>query len=362
MSEHNKSIHKPPKNNCHRDLDLLIIYRNQSARSDKPQSSHLGLGVNAQHTLNVLRSLGFNVQARAAWEIDDLLRTLYTFNNNQPRICILEAPWVNIDNTIKLTNLFPNIHFIVRCHSNVAFLQVEESSVRLFRELLVHSETIPNLSVSANSLNFCRFIEKVYHTPCTYLPNLYGYDRVCTKNKYPFHECRGTLKAGSFGAIRLQKNHITGAAAALILAQELGTNLEFYITTNRTEGGGAGGVVRAIENLFTNLNWAKLICVPWAPWPVFRKTVAEMDVCFHLSCTETFSLVTADALAEGVVVIGSEVIDWLPQEWKVNLDDPFEAASVANKVIHYEKAGEVCYETLKFICEKNKSEWLEFLI
>jgi hypothetical protein len=86
-----------------------------------------------------------------------------------------------------------------------------------------------------------------------------------------------------------------------------------------------------------------------------------MDLCFHLSCTETFSLVTADALAEGVAVVGSEVIDWIPCEWQVNLDDPFEAAAVGREIIGDPNTGEVCYNSLRFICEKNKFEWLEFL-
>lgn len=327
---------------------ILLVFKSPN----KVGSSVLGLGVNAYHTSKVLTDDGYVVDQLAVTSSEQIIAYL---KFKPVDYCILEAPWLPVVDTINLTQLFPKTTFIIRCHSNLNFLQVEPQAIILLRELLLHSEMISNLKVAANSMDLVRFFKAVYHTNCVYLPNLYYYKRPAVKNKrFPV----GTLKAGSFGAIRLQKNHITGAAAALMLARELGLNLEFFLTVGRDQGNGVNEVIKAISTLFDNVSWAKLTLIPWAAWPVFKRTIAEVDICFHLSSTETFNITTADALSEGVGVIGSPMIKYLPNNWKVNnTDAPLEAANLGAALLMNPLSQRIALKTILRICLFNLDIW-----
>ncbi len=342
-------------------IDVLILYRN--ANYGKPGTLMMGLGVNAYHSIAVLKRLGYTCAMAGVWTAADVDLTLakHYAQNAAPRWCVIEAPWLSISDTVHLVRRFPQTNFAVRCHSNVGFLQVEPGAVLLLREIMLHSESEHNLFVASNSSSFQQFVQRVYHARCLLLPNLYNRERVTTRRWQPWAAGRHTLKAGSFGAIRLQKNHPTGAAAALMLAREIGADVEFTITTGRVESPGAEAVVQAIQNMMNGLPWARLIRSPWACWPIFRRTVAEQDICFHLSATETFNLTTADALAEGVPVVGSEAIDWLPKTWQANLDDPGAAAEAGRKLLFDHTVPETCARTLANVCANHEASWKTLL-
>lgn len=336
-------------------LDVLLVY----CHKNYGQGNLKGLGVNATHSVNVLRKLGYTIEAAPIWLHTDLIKLLEGMKE-LPKRCLIEAPFIPMEHQLTILRQFPSVQFLVRCHSNVGFLQIEAPAVKLLVDLMYASESWPNLTLSGNSRSFCDFMERVYGGRCLYLPNLYTRGRVFTRPSVPFPYFKSVLKAGSFGAIRLQKGHINGAAAALLVARDLGIDLEFYLNTNREEGGGKG-VFQAIQNLFTGLSWAKLIPVPWTTWSEFHRIIGEMDICFHLSMTETFSLVSADAMIEGVPVVGSEAIDWLPERWKVNLDDVAEAADVGRGLLFDPKTPTIAREAINKICDANEIIWREFL-
>src|SRR5262249_24913812 len=147
------------------------------------------------------------------------------------------------------------------------------------------------------SLTLKRFFEAAYSGHALYLPNLYDLERV-TRRRARRHRSR-LLRIGSFGALRLLKNHSTAAAAALMLARKSGCDLELWISTESdTEGGSA--VLHALRKMFAGLTWARLVEQPWQDWACFRRTVAGMDLCIQVSMTETFNITSADAVAEGV--------------------------------------------------------------
>lgn len=328
---------------------ILFVFKSVN----KVGASVIGLGVNAYHSSKVLLDDGYTVGQLAVTSGSDI--TEYLNQNKDVRYCILEAPWLSIAETVKLTQVFPKTTFIIRCHSNLNFLQVEPPAIVLLRELLLQSEMIPNLKVASNSADLIRFFKTVYHTNCLYLPNLYYYNRPAIKiKKFP----STILKAGSFGAIRLQKNHITGAAAALMLARQHGLNLEFFLTVGREQGNGVAEVVRAISNLFDNVSWATLTLIPWSAWPIFKRKISEVDICFHLSSTETFNITTADALAEGVGVIGSPMIKYLPPQWKVNnTDDVAGAAALGLSLLSNPNSQRLALKTIQRICIFNLGVW-----
>ena len=51
-----------------------------------------------------------------------------------------------------------------------------------------------------------------------------------------------------------------------------------------------------------------------------------MHVLLQPSFTESFNVVTADGIAEGVPSVVSDAIDWVPRRWMAKADDPRDVA------------------------------------
>lgn len=340
---------------------IAIFYRNFQLKPVAGKGaiphSHIGLGVSAMHTAKVLRKHKIKTDIFGVWLSVDVKNHLEKMKNEITH-AIIEAPWISLREMESLLFEFPNIHFIIRSHSQVGFLQVEAGAIQLLREYALLQDSTLNFTIAANSDRFCEFMETAYRVRCLYLPNLYDHERVQT-HEHRTHNHGQILKISSFGAIRLLKNHSTAAAAALMLARFRDSNLEFYMNVNREEHG--NGVLHAIKNLFKDLPWAKMIEVPWQPWGSFRQTVGHMDVCFQVSATETFNIVTADACAEGVPSVIGEAIDWLPNDWVANIDDAQDIARVANNLLSDPRSGKKAVKALEEYSALAVREWLNYL-
>jgi hypothetical protein len=335
---------------------VLLVYRNRVATQGGPYC-HVGLGVNALHTTRVLRRLGVATYPYGVWSPQDIRTHLR--EHPQATHAVIEAPWVSLEETERLVTDYPHVHFVVRCHSQIGFLQVEAVSITLLRELGLLAERVLNLSVAGNSARFTRFVERAYESRCVYLPNLYDTDRAGPKRRGP-PEVGRALRVGSFGAMRLLKNHTTAAAAALLAARALGRELAFWVSVDGNDYGGMS-VVYALRAMFAGLPWAKLIEQPWQDWPAFRRTVGHMDLCVHLSHTETFNITTADAVAENVPCVVSPAIEWAPEAWKVDSDRPEDAARVALQLLASDEAAAEGRYALERFVHRAGLHWLAFL-
>jgi hypothetical protein len=333
---------------------VLLIFRNITK---VPSSgSAIGLGVNALHTVRVLRRAGVEVDAAPAAEPRDVHRVLAM----KPTVthCVLEAPWVCRAAMIELLQAFPRVHFVVRSHSQIGFLQVEPSAIQLLRELLVLQENALNLTVAANSSTLKHFFETAYGGHTLYLPNLYDFERVHRK-RASAHSSR-LLRIGSFGALRLLKNHTTAAAAALMLARKRGCDLEFSVSLeNETMGGGS--ILDALRKMFDGLEWATLVAHPWQDWANFRRTVSSMDLCLQVSMTETFNITTADAVAEGVPSVVSPTVEWAPDYWKADTDRLEDIVRIGGALLSSPEAAADGLEALASFAEGAVARWLAYL-
>jgi hypothetical protein len=327
--------------------------------SETPTSGycHRGLGINALMTAKVLRKHHIRCDIVPVWDVDGIRKGLQLHPGASH--AVIEAPWVPPSEMAGLLADFPTIHFIVRSHSQIGFLQVEASSVKNLRDLLVMQEVQLNLSVAANTHRLQEFLHKTYTQKCLYLPNLYDVERVHRKRDES-HRHR-MLRIGSFGALRLLKNHTTAAAAALMMADRHGSDLEFYMNTGRKENSQANSVEATIKNMFANLRWAKIVEVPWEEWPVFRQTVAHMDLCLQPSFTETFNIVTADAVAEGVPSVVGSAIEWVPPSWQANTDSADDIARVGSHLLWDTHGAEEGLKHLERYMKDGIREWLQYL-
>jgi hypothetical protein len=294
-------------------VHLAIFYRNFLAR--KPNFCHVGLGVNGLHTVRVLRAQRIRADVFGVWEVQDIAKLLA----ETPTVthCLCEALWLGTGELASLLMQFPRVHFLVRVHSEVGFLQVEPGAITLLRDQMLLAEQHLNLSISANSQRLVDFLRTAYDARVLYLPNLYDLERV-QRRRGESHQHR-LLRIGSFGALRWLKNHTTAAAAALTIARQRGCDLEFCLSVDREEHGAT--VLQAVRNLFSGLPWARLHETPWQPWAAFRRLVGAMDLTLQVSFTESFNITTADSVAEGVPAVVSHAIEWAPENWKADPDE-----------------------------------------
>jgi len=188
-----------------------------------------------------------------------------------------------------------------------------------------------------------------------WLPNLYSLEET-----FPHHHVRwqgGALRLGLFGANRPLKNFLSSGAAAVELARRLRVPIELLLSSGRNEGGN----FRALEEMTEDIGNLRVVYVDWLRWPAFRSRLRAVDLVFQVSYTETFNVVAADAIAEGVPVVASEAIDWVPPWWQAKADEPLDVARVAERLLRDPDAPRHGREALKAYVQRGLVGWLRFL-
>jgi hypothetical protein len=319
-------------------MSIVLAYKNFAARRNV---SHIGLGVAAINTAKVLQRDGIPTEVWPILSAADLRARLLKSPTSD---VIISAPWIPTVEMQSLSNDFPQTHFAVTCHSNVGFLQADRNGVKLVRELMDLEMATSNVHLAGNTTRFCQWITQAFGAPCTHLPNLYFLQNSAPRPRHPF-SC-GTLRIGAFGATRPLKNLMSAAGAALEIAREMRSSLEFWISAGRTEGGG-DGVLAAVTEMLSGLPHVALKLNGWQTWPEFRKTISNMHLLLQPSYTESFNMVTADGVAEGVASVVSHAIDWAPHSWKAAVDDVPEIARVGRQLLLDGYAAQHGFEALQ---------------
>lgn len=303
-------------------MPVTLAYKNFSANRN---ISHIGLGVTALNTAKYLRSTGIATIVKPITGAAELRASLHESHASH---VVVSAPWLPTTEVARLCAEFPETMFSVVCHSNLGFLQADPNAMRLVREGLELSRTTWNFRLAANCERLSRWVRNAYGIPCLELPNLYHLDgQPARRERYD----GGTLRIGAFGATRALKNLMTAAGAALQIANGLHADLEFWISGGRNEGGGV--TVDSIRQMFSGLPHARLVENQWQTWPQFRQTVRHMHLLLQPSYTESFNVVTADGVAEGVPSVVSDAIAWAPSGWKASVDDAGDIAKTGSRLL-----------------------------
>lgn len=304
-------------------MSVILAYKNFAANRN---ISHIGLGVAAINTAKVLRRATVQTEVWPIISATDLRQRLRV---SPAAHVIVSAPWIPALEMHSLSTEFPNTHFTVNCHSNVGFLQADRNGIRLVREMMELELATANVHLGGNSRRFCDWIRSAFGAPCAYLPNLYWLESD-PQPRRAFSS--GTLRIGIFGATRPLKNLMSAAGAALEIARDLRVPLELWLSAGRSEGGG-DGILAAVKEMLGGLPGVNLILNGWQTWPSFRKTIAHMHLLLQPSYTESFNMVTADGVAEGVPSVVSNAIDWAPNDWKANVDDVLDIGRVGRRLL-----------------------------
>jgi hypothetical protein len=331
-------------------MQVVLAYRNFAANR---AISHIGLGVTALNSAKCLRDAGVLTDV---WPLTNVTELMAGLRRSPASHVVISAPWIPTVDLARLCAEFRETQFAVTCHSNLGFLQADPGAMRLLREGLELRRASWNFRMAANSSRLANWVHAAYGVPCLHLPNLYHLDDVQPdRARY----AGGTLRIGAFGATRALKNLLTAAGAALEIAGAKHADLEFWISSGRSEG--AGPVVEAVRQMFSGLPHAKLIENGWQTWPQFRRTVRHMHLLMQPSYTESFNNVTADGVAEGVPSVVSDAIEWAPDSWKAPVDDAHAMAVVGRKLLSSRRAPHQGLSALKQHNQRAMKTWREFL-
>ena len=318
-------------------MSVILAYKNFAANRN---ISHIGLGVAAINTAKVLRREGIQTDVWPIVSSADLRSRLRAAPAND---VIISAPWIPALEMQSLSTEFPNTQFTITCHSNVGFLQADRNGMRLVREMMELELATANVHLAGNSRRFCYWIRTAFGAPCVYLPNLYWIESDPVWRQ-PFSG--GTLRIGTFGATRPLKNLMSAAGAALEISRTLRVPLELWLSAGRAEGGGES-ILAAVKEMLSGLPNVTLVLNGWQSWSSFRRTVAHMHLLLQPSYTESFNMVTADGIAEGVPSVVSNAIDWAPHDWRADVDDVINIACIGRRLLFDHRAAQDGMQALK---------------
>ena len=331
---------------------LILVYKNFAASKN---ISHIGLGVSAINTAKVLRRIGVQVEV---WPIVRARELKERLRSEPASHVVVSAPWIPSPDLQDLAEAHPDTRFAVNCHSNVGFLQADANGVKLVREAMEIEAGTFNFHLSGNSKKFSEWIHSAFGTPCAYLPNLYhleGAPAPCRP-----HYRGGVLRIGAFGATRPLKNFMSAAGAALTISRAVKADVELWLSAGRTEGGG-DTILRSAHAMLDGLTNIRIVENGWQSWPKFRQCIANMHLLLQPSYTESFNMVTADAIAEGVPSVVSDAIDWAPEHWKAEVDDVVDIARVGRALLHDTHAVHDGLQALSLHNRDGIQVWTDFL-
>lgn len=327
------------------------------------QTSHIGLGVTALCTMKVLRRAGMQVEVWTCADAADLIRRVdaTAWDARPVTHVVVSAPsWVQPDDFVTLSIGHPEIDFVQLNHSGTAYLSIDKYGIRNIRAVADMEVSRHNVRVAWNNPRGSRWSDTTLGAGKLLLPNLYDTESFVSPT--PPRRDHDPLRVGSFGATRPWKNQLTAAEAAVELARRLGVGLELYVNNGRPEV--LHGGLRTRESraeLFADFPGAKLIEVTWAPWPTFRRIVRQMDVLLMPSFDETFCVVVADGIAEGVPSVCTGAMEWTPRTWWCEPWDPSDAADVAMGLLHDPNPVIHARELLEDHVERGTRLWVKYL-
>ena len=259
----------------------------------------------------------------------------------KPDICIIEDYWVIPIKFEILHKRHPNVLWVIHNHSALPFIAQEGSVLDWTLDYI----DCPNVIIGCNDLrtvyDFRDLIQaykfgwssKKVEKHCVYLPNYYP--QIFSPKISTHSDIK--LSIGCFGAIRPLKNLLTQAVAAIQFASAINKKLEFHINGTRKEVGGEP-ILKNIRALFSHITQYKLIEHPWLLHDDFIKLVRKMDLTLQCSFSETFNIVTADAVMNDVPVVVSSEIGWVDPRVFANPTDAHsmvEAMREAMKLQHH---------------------------
>lgn len=233
----------------------------------------------------------------------------------KPTHVIIEALWVVPTKFAILQKLHPTVKWIIRIHSEMPFMAGEGMAM----DWIGDYSSFKNIIIGVNAPRMKREIRMFLKTKnrwteeqvderVVYLPNFYP-QKYKTKT---FDYNKEYIDISCFGAIRPLKNHLLQAFAAVEFAEQIGKKLRFHVNAGRIEMQGSP-VINNLKGFFEQLSDTghQLINHQWRPREDFLELCSRIDIGMQVSISETFNIVGADLISQGVPLIGvASEIPW----------------------------------------------------
>lgn len=342
---------------------VLFILKNRDnpyGCDPDPYSHHLSSGLfnSAKFVSDMLSSLGFVTKLVHVKDNNGIHKEVVHFRAD---VVIIEAYWVVPHKFDELKRACPNVTFVVRNHSDVAFLANEGTAMEWTLKYMQKSNVLVACNAT-NALNDFRFLARKEfpmwnnsdaNDEVVYLPNYYPTDNAIIDARV----MGDRVNIGCFGAIRPLKNQLLQAVAAMKFARKLGKPLDFHINATRIEGGGP--ILKNLVHLFRQFPQDNLVLHDWVEHHAFLKLVRQMDIVMQVSFSETFNIIAADAVVSGVPVVVSSKVPWVSAHYQANEDNSDDMVAKMSVAISHNNALNL-YGLEQYDTTSIKS-WLRFL-
>jgi hypothetical protein len=317
---------------------LFILKR----RDDYSPVSHspIGLSTGLYNSANFMHEMLLSAGIESALEIaidNNCIDRLVT--KHRPTHVIIEALWVVPSKFAILSKLHPKVKWIIRLHSEMPFMAGEGMAM----DWLGGYVTYPNIDIGVNAPRMLGEIREYLKTSrqwtndktnrrVFYMPNYYPNDY---KIKF-YNRSKYWVDVACFGAVRPLKNHLLQAVASIKFANKIKKHLRFHINGGRIEMKG-DPVMNNLKGLFQHLDEQghQMVIHEWVPREDFLKICADMDMGLQCNFSETFNIVSADLISQGVPIIGSKEIPWSSCMFNADPTDSNNIADIMLRTYHY---------------------------
>jgi hypothetical protein len=297
--------------------------------------NHVGLSTglynSASFVDDMLNNMGIESKLAVVPDNNAIDREVTQF---KPTHCIIEALWVVPQKFSVLQRLHPNVTWIIRLHSEMPFMAGEGMAM----DWLGDYSMFKNIVIGVNAPRMLRetrlYLQHKNHwddatteQKVIYLPNFYPQEYTSKK----FDKNKDWVDVSCFGAVRPLKNHLMQAFGAIEFADKIGKQLKFHVNAGRIEMQG-GPALANLKGLFQQISdrGHQLVNHQWTPREQFLELCAEMDIGLQVSFSETFNIVGADIISQGVPLVGSNEIPWAIPAFCA---DPTNSEDICNKLL-----------------------------
>jgi hypothetical protein len=293
---------------------LFILKRRQDYNSDLHLNVNVSTGLyNSAYFMNeMMNEIGINSNISVVIDNNCIDREV---NKHKPTHVIIEALWVVPEKFYVLSKIYPRVKWIIRLHSEIPFLSNEGVAFDWIGDYVMYD----NVIIATNSeyaLDDIRtFIKsknpdwnkKTIENKIIYLPNYYPQEYKSKK----FDKNKDYVDVSCFGAIRPLKNHIIQSLAAIKFAEKINKKLRFHVNIGRVEQKG-DSILKNLQSIFSHVEESGHLLVghKWSPREDFLKICETIDIGMQVSFSETFNIVAADLVTQGIPVVGSTEIPW----------------------------------------------------
>jgi hypothetical protein len=314
---------------------FLLKYRHSYTYGDYSVGLASGLFNSATYVSQMLKHRHYDSHVVEVIDNNAIDREVAKHN---PDVVILEALWCVPEKLEVLKKLHPNVKWVIRLHSEIPFLANERIAIDWINHYLKYENVYVGFN-SHNTLeemkNYFKAMPIRHEHRLIYLPNYYP---VGNAPIVPKSIVDNTIHIGLFGALRPLKGQLLQAFSAIEYARRNRFKLKLYINATRKDGAYMEPILDNLRALFDNLDSNyELVEVDWLDRHDFLKLMRKMNVSLSVSLSETFCLVAADAVSEGVPVVVSDEVSWVPKEFQADVNSVESIVKTIGKTINNHK-------------------------